>query len=201
MTQSRFLDSVSFWPRVRCQGITRLVIRDEVAPTEMNSLAAKIKVGNADPLEDWLLVKCGFNWVHDLRLHRMVNMRLCTILTGSSASSIVTNANIIKHLCSQNWSPTPEPMGLDQWGCQTQKVMFLHLFITFFHVLSLFFTLMELQWKKYLFCDFSTASWTATAISKRQLISCHTKWEEKQLWCCSMACRLKWSGFFPTSAQ
>jgi len=32
--------------------ITRLVIRDEVAPTEMNSLAAKIKVGNVDPLED-----------------------------------------------------------------------------------------------------------------------------------------------------
>ena len=44
MTQSRISD--------RCQGITRLVIRDEVVPTEMNSLVAKIKVGNLDPLED-----------------------------------------------------------------------------------------------------------------------------------------------------
>ena len=37
---------------------------------------------------------------------------------------------------------------------------------------------MELKWKKQLFEIFSTASWTATAVSKRQLISCHTKWEK-----------------------
>ena len=27
---------------------------------------------------------------------------------------------------SQNWSQTPEPMGLDQWGFQTQKITFPH---------------------------------------------------------------------------
>ena len=91
--------------------------------------------------------------------------------------------------------------GFRSVGLPNSKSHCSSLFITFFHFLSLFFTLIELQWKNICFENFSTASWTATKISKRQLISCHTKWEEKQLWCCSMACRLKWSGFFPTSAQ
>ena len=63
-------------------------------------------------------------------------------------------------------------------GLPNSKSHSFSLFITFFHFLSLFFTLMELKWKKQLFEIFSTASWTATAVSKRQLISCHTKWEK-----------------------
>ena len=70
--------------------------------------------------------------------------------------------------------------GFRSVGLPNSKSHSFSLFITFFHVLSLFFTLMELKlkWKKQLFEIFSTASWTATAVSKRQLISCHTKWEK-----------------------
>ena len=68
--------------------------------------------------------------------------------------------------------------GFRSVGLPNSKSHSFSLFITFFHFLSLCFTLMELKWKKQLFEIFSTASWTATAVSKRQLISCHTKWEK-----------------------
>ena len=60
---------------------------------------------------------------------------------------------------------------------------------------------MELKWKKQLFEIFSTASWTATAVSKRQLISCHTKWEKNNYDAAVWHADSNGQGFFPTSAQ
>ena len=87
--------------------------------------------------------------------------------------------------------------GFRSVGLPNSKSHFFHFFSLVFMFFT-FFVFMTLKWKTWLFEVFTTASWTASAISKWQFIACHTKayYAEKKLGCCCTACRLKWPDFF-----